>query len=162
MTPTIREFVLAMGSSLPASVVAKATVIAAFGLLGARIARRSRAAVRHVLLAATFGVLLLLPVASLIVPPLRIAVPTVRTSSAVSSAPAVAGKWLLPFTPANAHPAARSTASRSSRPSLSALLFMGWLAGVTLTLIPMIASLWKIRSLRRSGLPWAVGQNRRR
>ncbi len=84
MTPTIREFVLAMGSSLPASIVAKATVIAAFGLMGARLARKSRAAVRHVLLAATFGVLLLLPVASLIVPPVRIAVPTVRMRNAKS------------------------------------------------------------------------------
>ena len=83
MTPTIREFVLAMGSSLPASIVAKATVIAAFGLMGARLARRSRAAVRHVLLAATFGVLLLLPVASLIVPPVRIAVPIVRQNDTV-------------------------------------------------------------------------------
>src|SRR5579862_4361963 len=98
MTLTIREFVLAMGSSLPASVVAKATVIAAFGLMGARLARRSRAAVRHILLAATFTVLLLLPVASLIVPPVRVAVQTERTRCAVSSTSAVGGKEFLPFT----------------------------------------------------------------
>ncbi len=153
MIPIIREFVLAMGSSLPASIVAKTTVIAAFGLMGARLARRSRAAVRHVLLAITFGVLLLLPVASLIVPPIRIAVPTVRMRDAKLSAPAAGGEWILPFTAPDAHPAVTSAASRSSRPPLPALLVMGWLAGVTLALIPMIASLWKIRCLRRSGLP---------
>jgi bla regulator protein BlaR1 len=158
MTPTIREFVLAMGSSLPASMVAKATIIAAFGLMGARLARRSRAAVRHVLLAATFTVLLLLPVASLIVPPVRIAVPTAWTSSAVSSAPAVGGKEILPFTPPEARPAETSAALRSSCPPLIALVVMGWLAGVALALIPLIASLWKIRWLRRSGLPWAAGR----
>jgi uncharacterized protein (TIGR03435 family) len=158
MTPTIREFVLAMGSSLPASIVAKATVIAAFGLMGARLARKSRAALRHVLLAATFGVLLLLPVASLIVPPVRIVVPTVRMRNANLSPPAAGGEWILPFTPPDAPPALTLATSRPSRPPLSALLFVGWLAGVTLALIPLIASLWKIRWLRRSGLPWADGR----
>ena len=123
MTPTIREFVLAMGSSLPASMVAKATIIAAFGLMGARLARRSRAAVRHVLLAATFTVLLLLPVASLIVPPVRIAVPTAWTSSAVSSAPAVGGKEILPFTPPEARPAETSAASRRREETISTRRF---------------------------------------
>lgn len=158
MTPTIHEFVLAMGSSLPASIVAKATVIAAFGLVGARLARRSRAAVRHVLLAATFGVLLLLPVASLIVPPVRIAVPTVNMGNAKLLAPGAGSEWILPFTAGEAHPAVALTASRSSWPPVSMLVFMGWLAGVTLALVPMIASLWKIRCLRRSGLPWADGR----
>jgi bla regulator protein blaR1 len=158
MTPSVREFVLAIGSSLPASVVAKATVIAAFGLMGARLARRSRAAVRHVLLAATFIVLLLLPVASLIIPPVRVAVPTVRESRVVSSAPAVGGEEILPFTAPDAHPAKTSAASRSSGFLLFELVFMGWLAGATLILIPMFASLWKIHWLRRSGRSWVEGQ----
>ena len=66
----------ALSSSLAASIVAKVTVTTAFSLLAVWLARRSRAAVRYALLAAGFGVLLALPVASLVVPPLRIAVGT--------------------------------------------------------------------------------------
>ena len=45
MIPAIHGFELALGSSLAASILAKATVIAVFGLIGARLARRNRAAV---------------------------------------------------------------------------------------------------------------------
>ena len=158
MTPTIREFVLAMGSSLPASIVAKATVIVAFGLMGARIARRSRAAVRHVLLAATFGVLLLLPVASLIVPPVRIAVPIVRQNDTVLPPLAGATDSIPSFTRPDPHSAVRPPNWWSSSPSPFALLIMGWLVGAVLSLIPMIVGLRNLRLLRRSGLPWTDGQ----
>ncbi len=75
MMPEINGAMLAVSSSLAASIVAKATVTTALALIGARLARRSRAAVRHALLAAAFGVLLVLPVASIVAPPVRIAVP---------------------------------------------------------------------------------------
>ena len=42
-------------SSLAASIVLKATIVMAMGLIGALLARRSRAAIRHLLLAAAFG-----------------------------------------------------------------------------------------------------------
>ena len=47
--------------TLPSRSLVKVTVILALALAGARLARRSRAAVRHVLLAAGFAALLLLP-----------------------------------------------------------------------------------------------------
>ena len=75
MMPVINGVMLAMSSSLAASIVAKATVTAALGLIGTWLGRRSRAAVRHALLAAAFGVLLVLPIASVVAPPVRIAVP---------------------------------------------------------------------------------------
>ncbi len=67
-------FLLALSNSLAASIVVKATVTVALGLAAAWLARRSPAAVRHTLLAAAFGVLLVLPIVALIAPPLRIAV----------------------------------------------------------------------------------------
>lgn len=70
----INESMLAVSRSPAASIAAKATVVAALGLTGAWVARRSRAALRHALLAAAFGVLLLLPIASVLAPPLRIAI----------------------------------------------------------------------------------------
>src|SRR5262249_34504479 len=116
------------------------------------------AAVRHVLLAAAFGALLLLPVASLVVPPVRIAVPTIRTSSTAFSAPAVDGRGIVLFTTTGVHSEERSTASRSSMPPVAALLCIGWLAGSTLAIVPLFASWWKMRRLRRSVLPWADGR----
>jgi hypothetical protein len=63
MKPAINGLMLAVSSSPAASIVAKVTVTTALGLIGAWLARRSRAAVRHALLAAAFGVLLVLPIA---------------------------------------------------------------------------------------------------
>ncbi len=75
MNSVLDSFVLTLGSSLAASIVAKATIIAALGLIGARLARRKQClAVRHLVLASTFTVLLLLPLASIIEPPVPIAV----------------------------------------------------------------------------------------
>ena len=58
---------------LALSILAKATFVMAVGLVGAWVARGSRAAVRHAVLAAAFAVLLGLPVASMVVPPVRVA-----------------------------------------------------------------------------------------
>ena len=75
MMPAINGMLLAISSSLAASIVAKVTVTTALGLVAAWLARGSRAAVRHALLAAAFGVMLLLPIVSVVVPPLHIGVP---------------------------------------------------------------------------------------
>ncbi len=57
------------------SALAKVTITTALSLIGVRLLRGSRAAVRHALLAGAFGVLLVLPIASVVAPPVRIAVP---------------------------------------------------------------------------------------
>lgn len=158
MISALQAFVLAVGSSLPASIVAKATFILAFGLIGARLACRQRAAVRHVLLAAVFGVLLFLPVASIIVPPVRIAVRTAAQDRAALLPLAGSVNSVPLLTLPGTHYAATPVFSRSPGASPATLLLLGWLAGVALTLIPLLAGLWKIRWLRRSALPWTAGQ----
>src|SRR5580693_8620812 len=71
-------------SAYPAiSLVAKGTLVAALGLVGAWLTRRSRAAVRHALLASAFSVLLALPIVSLIATPVPIAVPVAKGESDV-------------------------------------------------------------------------------
>src|SRR5437660_1213018 len=55
--------------------VAKVTLAASLGLSAARLARTARASVRHAVLAAAFGVMLLLPLASVVAPMVPIAVP---------------------------------------------------------------------------------------
>ena len=158
MIPPLHGFVLAVGSSLIASILAKVTVIAAIGLIGAALARRNRAAVRHVLLAASFSVMLVLPVTSLIAPPVRIAVPVAVQKDAVLPPHPGAIQSATPLMSPDALSAVTPAVLRSSRPSLAVLLITGWLAGIAFSLIPMIAGLWKIRLLRRWGLPWGDGQ----
>ncbi len=158
MIRAIHQLELALGSSLAASVVTKATVIAALGLIGARLARQSRASLRHLLLAATFGVLLFLPVASILAPTVRIGVPTVAQEHAAVPSVAANIDLPLPLAPTDTDSAATPALSRSFVPSLSTLLFFGWLAGVALSLVPMMVGLGRIRALRRAGLPWSDGQ----
>jgi TonB family protein len=156
MTPLIHTGILAVSSSLAASLVAKATVAAALGLTGAWLARRSRAAVRHALLSATFGVLLALPVASLLAPPVRIAVST----AAAERMPALAGaiQAVPPAAAAQPTVGVSPVVSGSAGLPLSTVWLSGWIAGTALFLLPVAMGLWQVRSLRRAALAWRQGQ----
>src|SRR5580658_9885314 len=75
MSQIIDGVMLLLSSSLAASILGKATVIVTLGLMGAWLTRRSRAAVRHAVLAASFAVLMALPIASTLIAPVRIPLP---------------------------------------------------------------------------------------
>jgi len=152
----INEALLAVGSSPAASMVAKATFTTALGLSVARLARGSRAAVRHAVLAAAFGVLLLLPIASVVAPPVRIAV-TEAAQERVVPASSGASHAIAHLAPARTDDGA--IVRQSEGISWSALLFVAWLAGAALFLMPVITGLWQARGLRRSALPWRQGQS---
>ena len=91
MMPEMNAAVFAVSSSPLVSALVKVTVTAALGLIGARLARGSRAAVRHALLAAAFGVTLLLPIASVVVPPVHLGIPVAVENRAFTAAPVVSG-----------------------------------------------------------------------
>lgn len=130
------------------SIVAKATTVIACGLMGAWLARRSRAAVRHLVIAATFGVLLLIPIVSMVAPPIRIAVPT-------APQPPLRRTGVLPID-TRVH---RTVPYADPGPSGSDLVLMGWASGTMLFLLPVVTGLWQVRSLRRSALPWLHGES---
>jgi TonB family protein len=146
---------LAVSSSPAASILAKATVIAALGLLATLVARRSRAAVRHALLAALFAVLLVLPIASLVAPPVRIALPAAeeRTGQGFSGPVALD----LPAAPAQLSAGSASPVPPPAGLSPSTLWLAGWIAGTVLFLLPVVMGLWQVRRLRRAALPWEKG-----
>ena len=158
MTPAMREFLLAISESRFASIIAKVTVLAALGLLAAWLARRNRAAVRHALLAAAFGAMLLLPIAAEFMPPFHVGLPVGEENAS-----------LLPFrtgSDANSSTIAfragnhvDTTAPQASKLSLSSLLLGVWGTGVVVFLLPVIVGLWQISALRRSALPWRHGQS---
>src|SRR5579872_1536730 len=148
MTHLIDALLLAAGSPA-ALLIAKATVAAAIGLIAVRLARASRAALRHALLASTFGVLLLLPAAAVIAPPLRIAMPA---AAPALSAPAVAATIALA-------PAAGPTTAAIFPASYSPPIWLAaWIAAAALFLLPVLAGLYQVRILRRSARPWPHGQ----
>jgi beta-lactamase regulating signal transducer with metallopeptidase domain len=158
MKPAINDVMLAISSSLAGSIIVKVTVTMALSLIGAWFARRSRAAIRHALLAAAFGVLFVLPIVSILAPPLRIAVPAaVRQEQTVSTV-----TWFtepIPGGPTVTSLGITPVTSRWSGLSLSVLLTGFWIAGMTLFLLPVFIGLWQVRGLRRSGLPWRRGQS---
>jgi uncharacterized protein (TIGR03435 family) len=147
---------LAASDSLVVSIIVKTTLILVFALVGVRLARRSRASMRHAILAAAFGVLLVLPVVSALAPPFRIVLPV--TSRRIELTPLFVGIDTAPpvVTP---HPGASAPIPRSYGLPVSTFSFVVWLAGTGLLLWPVIMGLWQIRFLRRSGLPWPGGQS---
>ena len=154
MMPEIDRAMLAVGGSLAASTIVKATVAPALALSGARLAYRSRAAVRHALLFAAFGVLLVLPIACIVSAPVQIAVP-VATEAAPHSADGVTP--VSRQAPADAAMGVAPSTSQASTPSISALLLGGWILGIAIFLLPMALGLLQVRWLRRSGRAWPLG-----
>lgn len=158
MMPLIGRIMLAIGGSAAASIVAKITITTALGLICARRARGNCAAVRHALLAATLGVAFVLPIASVVAPPVPVSVPILDESRIAPTAAAETRVALRSATARGQGVRERAGIPRAGRVSLSALWMMGWAAGGALALIPMIMGLWQVRGLRRSALPWPHGQ----
>src|SRR5579862_942549 len=157
MMPEINEAMLSLSSLPVALAVAKVTITTALGLVGARLARRSRAAVRHALLAAVFGMLLALPVASVLVPQVRIAVRFAAQARTVAAPLTGASGVIVALTPADrgiGNAAISRSISRTNfqswKLSPSTWLLTVWIAGALLFLLPMVLGLRRVRSLRRS------------
>ncbi|MGH9238816.1 MAG: TIGR03435 family protein [Vicinamibacterales bacterium] len=136
--------------------IVKATLVSAGALTMARITRRSRASIRHLVLATAFIVLLALPLLSVAISPRHVSVPTSRQV-------AIAGLVIPPPPDATAWQAAdnRGRLASSAIGSLlspSMLAVVVWLTGVTLVLVPMGGGLIRVLRVRRSGVPWRPAQ----
>jgi uncharacterized protein (TIGR03435 family) len=141
-------------------VLVKATVIVTLALAGARLARGARAAVRHVLLAAAFAVLLILPAASFIAPTVRLSVPAAVHDAIAPLDVTPIRETVSSRTSSAASATVSSTRSGSMWRSLSRLLLAAWAVGATAFLLPVVVGLWQVRALRRSALPWLAGRAR--
>lgn len=159
MMTAINGLVVEAAGSLSGLIVVKGTVVAALGLAAAWLARRSRAAVRHTLLAVTFGALLLLPIASIVAPPVHVTVPVAGASHEALLTATGTIEAIPAVMVATDHAGVTSATQQESRFSLSVLLLAGWVIGTAVFLLPVVTGLWQIRSLRRSGLPWLHGHS---
>jgi bla regulator protein blaR1 len=156
MTFIITEIVSAIGASLPASIIAKATLVAAITLLAGRLASKSRASVRHLFYAAAFTMFLVLPVAAVLTPAVNLPIST-RALHEAEAFPIT----LAAVSPkiGRAVPAAVSKTVRSvsSHVEISELLFFSWLAGLLASFLPAAVGLWGLRKAGESGVTWLRG-----
>jgi uncharacterized protein (TIGR03435 family) len=142
---------------MPISILLKATVILGLTLAAVRLARGTRASVRHVLLAAGFAALLMLPAISIVTPAVAIVVPTAvqeaiapQDAEAIDAGAAAAGTTTLAPRPPAMSPV--------ELPSLEAFLISAWIGGAVVFLLPVAIGLQQVRSIRRTALPWPEGR----
>ena len=147
------DVALALSSRLDLAIVAKATIILAIGLTAAPLARRARASVRHLLLAATLGTLLVLPAGVGTLPAVTIRVPADREQHVEDAASGEARTMLAPAISLSAAPG-ESGRSFHSPVSLAMLLRAVWAGGAVFLLALLAIDLRRLRALRRGGLPW--------
>src|SRR5262245_602141 len=129
------------------SIPGKATALLILGLAAVWVARRSRASLRHLLLAATFAALMVLPAGIAAIPAVGLAIPKPVVSVAVpasarSAMPATAGKTETP-----------ALASAWRLPSTTSIAGAVWIAGAVLLLLALGRDIWQLRRLRRTALP---------
>ena len=138
------------------SIAAKATVVLLVTLIAAQAARRGRASVRHLLLTAGFGVLLVLPVVAALAPPLLVDVAPVRVLDGNYPADSV---FLSIPVPVPEMPAVIVAPGAQPWDSTAGeLLVLAWLGGVIVFAAPVLVGLVQVRRFRRTALPWAAGQ----
>jgi uncharacterized protein (TIGR03435 family) len=153
-------------TSVVLSLIVKATVVTAFAIVAGWLARRRRAAVRHLIFGGAFAVLALLPAATAVLPavpvPVRfLAVPAIADPARATPLNQTAGprKTLetMSLVAGAPHP---SRASGGTWPVLSTftLLAIVWLAGAICCLVPVALGLWQIRRVRRHGRRWGDAQ----
>ena len=156
MMSVVDGVVLAASNAPGVLILVKATLVLTAALIAVRLARRTRASIRHAILAAALGALMVLPITSIVAPPVRIALAVAaQERTAPAPSPGAIGAIATAVAPREGASAAMR---RSSHPSLSTIVFGMWLAGTALFLAPMIVGLWQIRSIRRYGLRWIRGQ----
>jgi uncharacterized protein (TIGR03435 family) len=135
------------------ALIVKATIILAVALVATRIACNAKASVRSLILAAAFGLVLILPVASAVVPSRELAIPS-------NYAPAFLLEELNPPATVASAPVRMPDASRPEWrfPSAASLTRLTWLLGALATVAPLLIGLWRVRGLRNRSRAWAEGR----
>lgn len=156
MRSIVTDFVLIVfGTSATLTILAKSTIMLVVALAIAAAATHIRASWRHLIFATTFGLLLALPLVVTTGPALAVEVPVtaqqvqVQGDAAATNAAATASA---------AAPSAITTSGASAStswtmPPLSVVLSAIWAIGAILLMGSLLLDLWRVRSLRRHGLP---------
>jgi beta-lactamase regulating signal transducer with metallopeptidase domain len=122
------------------TVILRATIVLGAALLVARLCGRARASLRHVILAAAFGILVALPVTWPMPTAIELPLAPSPTNHAALGAPV----------PVETAPPTTSTAGK--------ILLAVWMAGMAVTLVPLIVAIGQLRTLRHAAVPWPEGR----
>jgi ankyrin repeat protein/beta-lactamase regulating signal transducer with metallopeptidase domain len=144
-------------------ILVKATFILLGGLAASAAARKAAASVRHLILATTFVALLILPMVATMATPNVVKVAALP--SAIGAGPTLSRvETVQPDTPSLPPDATRAAAPAPSAatpfPAISrAMLAVSvWTSGVVLLAALLGTNLWRLRAIRRNGVPWLEGQ----
>ena len=151
MMSLLRENFVFIAESALVMWLLKSTAILAAGLLLLGISQSARASVRHLVLSCSFAAVLVLPIATLIAPPLRIEIPD---SSIVSTELVAATDAVVATTFGSQVTNTQSKGSiRQPIFSVATILLLIWSVGVALITLKLAFSLLKMRAVRRSAIP---------
>lgn len=120
------------------------------------VLRDTRAAVRHLALAAGFVILLILPVAAVLLPTVEVEInrPLSGLQAGVVESNLTLVEQLLPIGPASL---AVTPAPPPSVHSIQLLIWL-WASGAVFCMLPLTIGLLAIRRVRRKALPWSTGE----
>lgn len=153
MTRNLSELFMFVTASPELMLLIKSTIILTLGLSIVGLARSARASLRHLVLMCTFAAVAALPLATMLTPSYKLELteqqPAQQTFQAVTGE--MKSNTVAPVT---------STSLTSTTPgkasffgSTKTVLWMIWGAGTLLFIGTAAISLFKLRSLRRSGIP---------
>lgn len=154
MRSVITDFVLTLSGSVGLTILAKATVVLLLGLVAGALSVRAQASWRHLVFATTFAAVLALPLVVFTIPDLPIEVAVAEPVSEtlkVSSAPVLSSAIVEPTGSETTAPTA--TLQTRSLPSIATVLLVAWIAGALILFLSLMLDLFRVRHLRRHGLP---------
>jgi TonB family protein len=141
------------------SLIAKVTLVLLVALAAVRLARRASASSRSLILAATFGVLLVLPIVSSALSPVAVGVPLLAARTPANSV-STSSRVSIESVETNALAEIRNpavTTGGKATISWAALLRAVWLAGSIVLLVPLAGTLWRMPRMRRNAIRWNEG-----
>ena len=149
MIDSVTEWAVTLSAAAPVWVLIKVSVAGLCGLVAAGMAHRSRAAVRHAILAATFAVMFAVPFVAATAPAVSFSIPVAGASATPAPVPT------MPTAPSGPPPVLQTLLQESpAAMSLSTLVAAVWAGGAILFLLWYASSVWQLRRIRRTGLPW--------
>jgi beta-lactamase regulating signal transducer with metallopeptidase domain len=141
------------------ALLVKAFAISIVGLAASQLARRCRASLRHAMLLSMFAAMAVLPMATISLPSLNLAIPVNAPAASASTLAFVLGTGSRTPAPNSATPTRAegessdgAAARRSALPVVSAVVAL-WLAGTSLLLASLTHAIHRVAQLRRTALP---------
>jgi uncharacterized protein (TIGR03435 family) len=141
-------------------VIIKATLVCGAAFLLARMCRRARASLRHLLFALAFAALIAIPAAGRVVPAVTVMLPAAAAlpGGAIAKRDVAVQSSVDPDPARHISPVIAETSGAEWQPTIPQVLIVLWLMGLAIFLLPVLAGFWQVRRLRRTAIPWADGQ----